>query len=181
MARERYPGERRGLSIFLEDVQPVVIELLGTDHLLQHAIRRALRSGDLDHLRHARTLFNHLPRETRQQLSGAIVARSGTSAPPRHELLERYARRPPASFVSFEIVPGSGEKDDTTIGLSHELLPLSAVRVLVSPGTLPQTAIDGLRRITGLIEEDRRILSERYWRKRAPAAEPAPAETGEGR
>ena len=100
MSKERYPGERRGLSIFLEELHPVVVERLGPDHLLHHAIRRAVRSADLDHLRHARTLFNHLPREQRRELSGAMVARSGSSAPPKHEMIERYGRRPPASFVT---------------------------------------------------------------------------------
>jgi hypothetical protein len=167
MARERYPGERRGLGSFLEDLQPVAVEALGADALLCHAIRRALRSGDLEHLRHARTLFNHLPREQRRTLSVALVARSASGAPPRDELLERCARRPPAAFVSFEVIPGSGEPSDTTMSLAHELLAPSALRVLISPGTLPQTAADGLRRIAGMIERDRRLLSERYWRARA--------------
>jgi len=175
MARERYPGERCGLGSFLEDLQPVAAGALGKDALLCHAIRRALRSGDLEHLRHARTLFNHLPREQRRRLSAALVARSGSgAAPPRDELLERYARRPAASFVSFEVIPGSGEPGDTTVTMAHELLAPGALRVLVSPGTLPQTAADGLRRIAGMIERDRRLLSERYWRARAES------ETGGG-
>ncbi len=49
------------------------------------------------------------------------------------------------------------------MSLTHELLPHSAVRVLVSPGTLPQTAAAGLRRIADMIEGDRRLLSERHW------------------
>ena len=179
MSKERYPGERRGLSIFLEELHPVVVERLGPDHLLHHAIRRAVRSADLDHLRHARTLFNHLPREQRRELSGAMVARSGSSAPPKHEMIERYGRRPPASFVSFELVPGSGEKDDTKVTMAHELLPLSALRVLVSPGTLPQTAVNGLRQIAGMIERDRRLLSDRYWRHRKPGDDPDQAGNGE--
>jgi hypothetical protein len=165
MTRERYPGERRGLGSFLEDLQPAVARQLGEDALLHHAIRRALRSGDLDHLRHARTLFNHLPREQRRELSSAIVAGADAAAPARDELLERYARRPTAAFVTFEVVPGSGERDDTSVALAHELLPSAAVRVMVSPGTLPQTAADGLRRIAGMIERDRRLLSERHWRE----------------
>lgn len=181
MAKERYPGERRGLASFLEDLQPVVAGAIGEDSLLFHAIRRALRSGDLDHLRHARTLFNNLPRERRRELSAAVVARSAAGGPPKHEILERYAQRPPAAFVTFELVPGSGLKDDTSVGLQHELLPPSAVRVLVSPGTLPQTAAEGLRRIAGMIERDRRLLSERHWERRRDLAEPDQAEGGEGR
>ena len=61
-----------------------------------------LRSGDLDHLRHARTLFNHLPREQRRLLSAACVMPAAEPRPPAHELLERYSRREPEPFVSFE-------------------------------------------------------------------------------
>ncbi len=102
MARERYPGERRGLSLFLEDLRPAAARLCGPDSLLLHAIRRALRSCDLDHLRHARTIFNHLPREQRHELSAACVAPPDAASPPAHELLERYSNREPAPFVSFE-------------------------------------------------------------------------------
>lgn len=166
MASEDFPGERQGLCLFLEDLLPAVAELLGEGTLLHHAIRRALRSGGLEHLRHARTLLHNLPSEQRRELAAAISVRSGTSAPPRHELLERYGRRPPAGFVSFEVAPGSGEEDDTKVSLTHELLPHSALRVLVSPGTLPQTAADNLRRIAGMIERDRSLLSERHWENR---------------
>jgi hypothetical protein len=80
MARERYPGERRGLSLFLQDLLPEALRVGGgggCDSILLHAIRRALRSGDLGHLRHARTIFNHLPREQRRQLSAACIAGGG--------------------------------------------------------------------------------------------------------
>lgn len=103
MARERYPGERRGLSLFLEDLLPAVRRECGQDSILYHAIRRALTSGDLDHLRHARTIFNHLSREQRRALSAAIVARSHSVNPPRsQDLLEAYARRAPAPFAPRE-------------------------------------------------------------------------------
>jgi hypothetical protein len=162
MARERYPGERRGLSLFLEDLLPIAEGALGRDAILIHAIRRALRSGDLDHLRHARTIFNHLPRERRHELSAAVVAQSGAAAaPPRDELLARYGRRTPAPFVSFESGPKG--QDPASVSLTHELLPPCPVRVIVTPGTLPRTAADHLRRIAGMIEQDRRLLSERYW------------------
>ena len=42
---------------------------------------------------------------------------------------------------------------------------------MVSPGTLPSAAASDLRRIAGLIERDRRLLSGRYWLARE--AEPA--------
>lgn len=166
MAKERYPGERRGLSLFLEDLRPAVARVCGSDSLLLHAIRRALRSCDLDHLRHARTLFNHLPRAQRHELSSACVAPAEATSPPAHELLERYSNREPAPFVSFESKGAASVSRPTTVSLTHELLPASAVRVLVSPGTLPSAVADNLRRIAGLIESDRRLLSDRYWRDR---------------
>ena len=165
MARERYPGERRGLSLFLEELRPAAAAQCGADSLLLHAIRRALRSGDLDHLRHARTIFNHLPREQRHELSAACVTPSDAARPPAHELLERYSHRDPAPFVSFERTGARSSSPSAEVSLTHELLPASAVRVMVSPGTLPSAAADDLRRIAGLIESDRRLLSERYWRE----------------
>ena len=174
MTSERYPGERHGLIAFLKDLQPVAAGLLGEGTLLQHAIRRALDGGDLDRLRHARTLYNNLPKEQRQQLSRALASRGSAvpALPARDELLERYGRRPPAGFVSFELAPGSGEQpgDDTRVSLTHELLPHSALRVLVSPGTLPQTAADGLRRIAAMIEQDRRLLSAHHWEQHGAGA-----------
>lgn len=174
MARERYPGERRGLSLFLEDLRPAAFRLCGPDSLLVHAIRRALRTADLDHLRHARTIFNHLPREQRHELSSACVAPADNPKPPAHELLERYSSREPAPFVSFERPGPAARGRPTEVALTHELLPASTIRVMVSPGTLPSAAADDLRRIAGLIESDRRLLSARYWRSRGE-----PAATGE--
>ncbi|MEK0083716.1 hypothetical protein [Benzoatithermus flavus] len=177
MARERYPGERRGLSLFLENLLPIAERVLGHDALLFHAIRRALHTGDLDHLRHARTLFNHLPREQRHALSAAVVASSNAlAAPPKDKLLASYARREPAPFVSFESPQRGHGPPSVTLG--HELLPPSPVRVIVTPGTLPRTAADSLRRIAGMIERDRRLLSERYWRGRGDekSADEAPGD-----
>jgi hypothetical protein len=175
MARERYPGERRGLSLFLEDLRPVAAERCGRDSLLVHAIRRALRSGDLHHLRHARTLFNHLPRDQRRELSCACVAHTGEPEPPppAHELLERCSRRAPASFASFESGGDGDASRAPAVSLAHELLPASTVRVMVAPGTLPSAAAGDLRRIAGLIERDRRLLSDRYWRGRRRCWPPA--------
>ena len=164
MARERYPGERRGLSLFLEELRPAAARVCGADSLLLHAIRRALRSCDLEHLRHARSIFNHLPRAQRRELSSACVAPTDAARPPAHELLERYSNREPAPFVSFESKGAPSPSRPTEVMLTHELLPASALRVMVSPGTLPSAAADDLRRIAGLIESDRRLLSERYWR-----------------
>ena len=174
MARERYPGERRGLSLFLEDLRPAAARLCGPDSLLLHAIRRALRTGDLDHLRHARLIFNHLPRALRAQLSAACVVPGPEPRPAAHELLERYSRRAPEPFVSFESAGEAAPERQASVSLTHELLPASTVRVMVSPGTLPRVAADGLRRIADQIEGDRRLLSERYWSgRRQPRTEEA--------
>lgn len=178
MARERYPGERRGLSLFLEDLRPAAARVCGTESILAYAIRRALRSGDLDHLRHARTIFNHLPREQRRELSAACVARGAESQPTTHQLLERYSERTPVPFISFESAGEAVPDHAASVALTHELLPAGPVRVMVSPGTLPRSAADDLRRIAAMIERDRRLLSEHYWRRRGAgtdAAEPPQA------
>ena len=172
MTKERYPGERRGLSLFLQDLLSPVERQCGQRSILLHAIRRALRSGDLHHLRHARKIFNHLSREQRGRLTAAIVAHGGSATPASHELLDAYSRRQPASFVSFESASDAPGEKPASATLTHELLPPSPVRVMVSPGTLPSTAANSLRHIAGMIESDRRLLSERYWRARAE--EPAP-------
>lgn len=165
MARERYPGERRGLSLFLEDLRPAAARVCGAESILAYAIRRALRSGDLDHLRHARTIFNHLPREQRRELSAACVVRGAESRPATHQLLERYSRRTPAPFISFETAGDAAPERTASVSLTHELMPVSPVRVMVSPGTLPRSAAGDLRRIATMIERDRRLLSEHYWRR----------------
>jgi hypothetical protein len=155
----------------------VAARLCGADSLLVHAIRRALRSGDLERLRHARTIFNHLPREQRLELSAACVAPGDPATPPAHELLERYSNREPSPFVSFESRRAPSPSQPTEVSLTHELLPASAVRVMVSPGTLPSAAADDLRRIARLIESDRRLLSERYWRDRREQSDDEGAQT----
>ena len=177
MARERYPGERRGLSLFLEDLrQAAGAASAARNSLLVHAIRRALRSGDLDHLRHARTIFNHLPRDQRRELSAACVARSRAGSPPAHELLERYSQRAPSTFVSFE---STGERwPERPARVAH---PRAATGQPSpgdgDPGTLPRSAAGDLRRIAAMIERDRRLLSEHYWRRGATSARPEPAQT----
>jgi hypothetical protein len=44
--------------------------------------------------------------------------------------------------------------------------------VLVSPGTLPGSAAQALRRIAEWIERDRRLLSARHWQREAGRQEP---------
>lgn len=168
MTKERYPGEQRGLSRFLTDLLPAVEQHCGRQAILGHAIRRALRSGDLAHLRHARRIFNHLPREERSDLAAAIVRRaSSATAPEPHELLDAYSQRQPEAFVSFESSSDAPGSMPVAVTLTHELLPASTVRVMISPGTLPRTAAEALRRIAAAIENDRRLLSKRYWHGQA--------------
>lgn len=168
MARERYPGEQRGLTLFLADLLPAVQDECGTDSLLFHAIRRGLRSGDLDHLRHARKLFNHLPRDVRRALSATIVVRSRRTTqtvPREHD--EACAARTPVPSASFE---PSAKDAEAVVQFTHEPLPPHRVRVTVTPGLLPHTAAESLRRIADMIEQDRRLLSKRYWQDRAGKA-----------
>ncbi|MFO1038302.1 MAG: hypothetical protein U1E45_15810 [Geminicoccaceae bacterium] len=162
MPTERYPGERRGLALFIEDLLPLAERECGPDHLLVHAARRAVRSGDLDKLRQARQLFNQMPRDMRRRLSAGVVAR--TRRPPtREQLLDQYSRRQPVPVVAFEADGQTASNEPATVDLKHELLTDVPVRVLVRPGMLPTAVADQLRRIAGMIERDRRLLSGRYW------------------
>jgi hypothetical protein len=172
MQRERYPGEQRGLTLFLGELQPVVELMLGEDHLLWHAIRRALQKGTLDALRHARQVFNHQPREIKQLLSLGMVEDGPPKAPSRDDLLDSYAEREPEEFVSFDLA-STAEGDEPMVRLRHELVDIPAVRVMVRPGTLPSSAAAKLRAIADLIERDRRLLSQRFWADRQLHVEPA--------
>ncbi len=165
MTEERYPGERRGLTLFLEDLAPVVASELGESCLLHHAIRAALRSSSLQRLRHARRLFNHLPREVRQRLSEALLRRS-PPLPSRESLLADYANRPPAPVIAFESHERQAAEPLPRAELQHELAPSADLRVTIRPGTLPAVAAARLREIADLIERDRRLLSPRFWRER---------------
>lgn len=157
MQRERYPGEATGLRRFLSGLQPIVERELGTQSLLLHAIRRALRTGSLADLRRARQMFNLLPREHKRALSSGIVeAGRGTG--------EEAGRSPSGPWIAFD---GGASRDPRTppvIGLAETGGgPEHGIRVLVRPGTLPSVAASALRRIALVIEGDRRLLSERFW------------------
>lgn len=171
MDRERYPGERRGLALFLEELLPVVERELGHDSLLFHCIRRALRGTPLRQLRHARQMFNNLPRDTKRRLSVGLIARSG-KAPGRGDLLDPCSRRDAVPFVCFEAGDGAQGPEPASVGIRHELPEASPVRVMVHPGTLPSAAAHSLREIAALIETDRRLLSARFWRRAQRAANP---------
>jgi hypothetical protein len=166
MQRERYPGEQRGLTLFLLELQPVVELVLGEDHLLWHAVRRALQKGSLDSLRHARQVFNNQPREIKQLLSLAMVEDDHQAATPsKDDLLDSYATRQPEEFVSFDLA-ATADGDEPVVRLRHELVDIPAIRVMVRPGTLPSSAAAKLRAIADLIERDRRLLSQRFWADR---------------
>ena len=74
MEQERYPGEERGLRLFLEGLRAAVDAELGRDSLLFHRIRAALERGDLAALRDARQMFNHQDSDLKRRLS---LARAG--------------------------------------------------------------------------------------------------------
>lgn len=162
-AGERYPGERQGLGLFLEELQPVVDRQLGPSSLLHHAIKKALRTGRLEALRHARALFNSLPRNDRQALQAGIVATPGP-APKLARLLDDYSKRQPQPFVTIDSGLGPAAEAGPQIALRHALLDDVALRLLIRPGSLPSSVASRLREIADLIEADRRLLSARYWR-----------------
>jgi hypothetical protein len=157
MQRERYPGEATGLRSFLIGLQPIVAREFGSDCLLLHAIRRALRTGALADLRRARQMFNLLPRERKRAVSSGIVA------------AERAPDRPPPGgrpgpWVTFDGGASADGRVAPAIGLAEAVDgPEHGLRVLVRPGTLPSVAAGTLRRIAELIEADRRLLSARFW------------------
>lgn len=186
MPNERYPGERRGLRLFLAELLPAVerddaTADGGADSILRHAVRRAVASGDLLHLRHARQVFNHLPRERRQSLSAAMLGlerrpaaasvRAPAAAPGESPAPSDV--REPAPVICLEALkadegrPGEPAGPAVRVGLRHDPGPPPApVRVLVRPGTLPSEAADALRRVAAMIEADRRLLSARFWEGR---------------
>jgi len=178
MPDERYPGERRGLRLFLEELLPAVERTAreAGPSLLRQAIVRALRTGDLLHLRHARQLFNHLPRDRRQALSTAMLRpKAPRPVPTRDQLLDELSRREPRPVVCFEAkLPSAAATEGSPpvrVELRHELLGASPepVRVSIEPGTLPSVAADALRRMATMLEADRRLLSARFWEQEATA------------
>jgi hypothetical protein len=177
MAAERYPGESKGLRLFLEELLPVLARVGGQHALLRHAIRRALESGDLHHLRHARQLFNNLPRSQRQALSAALLdPRRPDRTPPEAPAPGRpepasgrpepaFSRPEPVPTVRFETPRESDPERPLRVELCHEPPPAAPVTVTIEAGTLPSVAIDALRRIAATLEADRRLLSARFWLK----------------
>jgi hypothetical protein len=161
MAAERYPGEGRGLRLFLEELLPVVAR--GGQHaMLLHATRRALNSGELAHLRHARQLFNHLPRPQRQALSTALLGLRGPEQP-APEGPPAPERAQTVLAVRFETPRQADPQRPLRVELCHEDATAAPVAVTIEAGTLPSVAIDALRRIAAMLEADRRLLSSRFW------------------
>jgi hypothetical protein len=161
MDEERYPGERQGLRRFLEQLVAVIEPAPGAGCLLLHGARRALRSGRLADLRHARRLYDNLPPARKSRLAARIVA--GPGAVGQQDLLEAYSRRAPLPFVCFETPSVTSGAEPASVAIRHELLEASPMRVMVEPGTLPSTAARLLRLIATMIEQDRRLLSHRFW------------------
>jgi hypothetical protein len=164
MARERYPGESRGLRLFLNEIRVPVEHELGRDALLLHAIRRALRSTSLDELRRARRLFNRLPSAAKQAIARGLVERQAAAEIDRDRLLETYSTREAAPFVCFEGGMAGRRSERPTVAMRHELLERRPLRVMVEPGSLPTSVARQLRVIADLIESNRRLLSHHHWR-----------------
>jgi hypothetical protein len=164
MDGERYVGERRALSHFLQELRPLVVAALGADAVLRYRIDRALRSGDLPALRAAREIFHNQPEELKRRLMRGIFEAPAPPKPTKRELLEQYTDREPEPFVRFDAYPAARSDDlGLSIELDHELCEDVPVRVLISPGTLPGSAAQALRQIADRIEGDRRLLSARHW------------------
>jgi hypothetical protein len=185
MEAERYVGERRALRHFLQELRPLVVAALGSDAVLRYRIDRALQSGELAALRKAREIFHNQPEDLKRRLMRGIFE-APAARPSKSHLLERYTQREPEAFVRFDAYPAATSEDvGLSVELDHELSDDVPVRVLVSPGTLPGSAAQALRRIADWIERDRRLLSARHWQGVARRPEPqigghAP-ETAEGR
>ncbi|NBB69596.1 MAG: hypothetical protein GVY33_04615 [Alphaproteobacteria bacterium] len=117
MDEERYPGERRGLKLFLEGLIGAVDEHMGRDALLYHRIRTALERGDLWSLRAARQMFNHQDTALKRRLSLAREQRrpKGTAGA-RLTVAEDGAgssgrSRSGAAIVTLPLPPRGGTAD----------------------------------------------------------------------
>ena len=185
MSSERYVGERRALWHFLSELQPLVVEALGEDSMLRHRIKRALKSGDLEMLRHARRMFHSHPDKLKRQLmrglfEGTAAGAELPAALPDEALLppSDAADQPPgtARVVRFDAIPAASEEDVTlSVDLDTQKGGAAPIQVMIKPGTLPRSAAESLRQVADWIEYDRRMLSPQYWeledKPRGPADE----------
>ncbi len=173
MSSERYVGERRALWHFLSELRPLVVAELGDDTLLRHRIDRALKTGDLEMLRHARRMFHNHPDALKRRLmrglfEGAAAGEELPAALPDASVpaVDRRDGRPgeAGQVVRFDAFPAAARED---VALAVELdtgrRGAAPVQVMIEPGTLPRSAAEALRQIADWIEHDRRMLSSRHW------------------
>jgi hypothetical protein len=184
MEGERYVGERRALRHFLQELRPLAMAALGEDAVLCYRIDLALRSGDLTALRKAREIFHNQPEDLKRRLMRGIFEAPAVR-PSKTYPLDRYTQRAPEPFVRFDAYPAATTDDiGLSVELDHELADDVPVRVLISPGTLPNSAAQALRQIAAWIERDRRLLSARHWLSVPPgpgASDEEPGVAGERR
>lgn len=179
MGSERYPGEQSSLALFLESLLPIASDELGDESLLVCSVRRALRTRRLDHLRHARQLFNFLPRSLKQKLSRSMIAPShGDGSEPSEQ--GGVSDRDRGEFICFR-ADATGVTGAATGDVGAQLQDDDALCVVIRPDTLPTDAADRLRRIADLIATDRRLLSHRFWRGRPRERREGEADIGIGR
>ena len=170
MSGERYVGERSALWHFLSELRPLVVDALGEDALLRHHIDRALKTSDLEKLRHARQVFHLHPDAMKRRLMRGIF--DGTAAggelprippddvPPVQDSEDDRA----SAVIRFDAFPAAREGDVAlSVELDRERPGKAPVRVAVKPGTLPRSAAEALRQVADWIEHDRRILSRQHW------------------
>jgi hypothetical protein len=115
MNEERYPGERRGLKLFLEGLLGAVDEHLGRDALLYHRIRTALERGDLASLRSARQMFNHQDTGLKRRLSLAREQRRAKPSVAARLVVAETAAAPStprsAAIVPLPVPPRGGSTE----------------------------------------------------------------------
>lgn len=170
MSGERYVGERSALWHFLSELRPLVVEALGEDALLCHHIDRALKTSDLETLRHARRVFHLHPDPLKRRLMRGIFDSTATGGElprmPRDELppTPQTEGDPTSAVIRFDAFPAAHEGDVAlSVELDRELPGDAPVKVTVKPGTLPRSAAETLRQVADWIEHDRRILSRQHW------------------
>ena len=161
---ERYPGEHDSLTRFLQGLEPAIRDQLGDNSMLEHAIKRALKQRRLAQLRHARDIFNLLPRDIRDTLSSQLIDKTEAL----DDLITDEDDDQGAAIIRFE-----ASTSNTGIQVSRHPVeeknsdPVpSDIAVDIQPGTLPTFAAAKLRLIAGSIEANKEILSDGHWQKR---------------
>lgn len=151
---ERYPGERRGLRLFLEGIIGAINDQIGPDSLLYRRVRRALDRGDLASLRDARQMFNHQDIHLKRCLSLA----SGTAQSASADGV-KLAR----TSILVEDEAGDGERLHLRlVSNTPPTFDQDRLAVHVPDSSLPSDVARRLRRIADAVERDRRLLSVRH-------------------